>query len=545
MYLINQHTKKIMEECKVRARAAGLSFDKETLEYIVTNKDMIELSPKVMIPTLYDYWVNDVEILKGKGQYKLYPSNPYETVINSRPAISFYNDNNPDWLNVMIFYHVLGHIDFFQNNILFKNTWNDDFVGSSLADKRMIESLRSEHGRWVDYVIEFSRSIDNLAGFFDNLSLTDDVGKKTPSKKIEFYFDIFLQEIVKIPEHDIYKEIERYNKHIENDKKIGESLFFAEIKSKYPEFNSKFNKYLKTISDDTDEKDPFNNKRVDVLEFIRDNSTFLNKEKNSWMKSIMNIIRNTSLYFNPQIRSKIINEGWASYWHDTLFQRDERIAGHEVAFAKLNASVTSISRVGLNPYAIGLRLIQYVEELSDKGKLNFYFQKNSNSIFRDEYDKKKNSGKGTIFNLRKNFNDFTLINTFVDQDFVDKHDLFVVGKRLNQQRKTYEYYVKSRKAKDYKKMLIDSLYHPPLMSVDMKKSNDKLLYIVHKFEGKQLYKDYIQDTMIGIEYLWGASVSLQTTEIIRKRNNSTGKFTYENKPVLYTITEKKLTKKTL
>ena len=56
-----------MEECKVRARDAGLVFENETLEYIVTNKDMIELSPKGMIPTMYDYWVHDVEILKEKG----------------------------------------------------------------------------------------------------------------------------------------------------------------------------------------------------------------------------------------------------------------------------------------------------------------------------------------------------------------------------------------------------------------------------------------------------------------------------------------------
>src|ERR1035438_447304 len=169
MYLIDQHTKKIMEECKERARAAGLSFNDETLEYIVTNRDMISLSPKSMIPTLYEYWVHDVEVLKEQGKYKLYPSNPYETVINSRPAISFYNDNNPDWLNIMIFYHVLAHIDFFQNNILFENTWNDDFVGMALADKRLIESLRSKHGRWVDYVIEFSRSIDNITGYFREL----------------------------------------------------------------------------------------------------------------------------------------------------------------------------------------------------------------------------------------------------------------------------------------------------------------------------------------------------------------------------------------
>ncbi len=129
MELIDQHTKKIMEGCKGRAKEAGLVFGKETLEYIVTNRDMLELSPKGMIPTLYDYWVNDVEVQKGKGRYELYPVNPYETVINTRPAISFYNDNNPDWLNVMIFYHVLAHIDFFQNNSFFRHTWDYDFTG--------------------------------------------------------------------------------------------------------------------------------------------------------------------------------------------------------------------------------------------------------------------------------------------------------------------------------------------------------------------------------------------------------------------------------
>ncbi|MCK5099684.1 MAG: SpoVR family protein, partial [Desulfobacteraceae bacterium] len=155
MELVSQHAKGIMEECKTRARDQGLKFDDETLEYIVTNKDMIELSPKIMIPTLYDYWVHDVQTISGKGVYELYPSNPYETVINTRPAISFYNDNNPDWLNVMIFYHVLGHIDFFQNNLFFRNTWDFDLTGRALSDKRVIARYRMEKGRWVDYVIEF------------------------------------------------------------------------------------------------------------------------------------------------------------------------------------------------------------------------------------------------------------------------------------------------------------------------------------------------------------------------------------------------------
>ena len=541
MILIDQHTKQIMEECKIYAKKAGLKFDHETLEYIVTNKDMIELSPKVMIPTLYDYWVHDVEVLKGKGKYQVYPSNPYETVINSRPAISFYNDNNPDWLNVMIFYHVLGHIDFFQNNELFKASWNDDFVGQALSDKRLIANLRSKHGRWVDYTLEFARSIDNLVGYFNQLSSLSYSKEKELTNKLDFYFQKFLQEEVKISDHIIFKEIERYNALLERDANVAETLFFTGVKEKYPQFLSIYESYIRKQKNQKAEKQT----QKDVVEFILENSEFLNREGNQWMKSVISIVRNTALYFSPQIRSKIINEGWASYWHDSLFRQDHRIKGHEVAFSKINAGVTSISRVGLNPYAIGLRLIEYVEELGNKGKMSWQFQQLLSIDERKKFNTHANKGQESIFFLRKYFSDFMLINTFVDQDFVNKHDLFVTGKRYNKQRGTIEYYVKSRRAEDYKKMLLDSLYHPPVITVNEEKTSLKNLYLVHQFENKQLVKDFIADTLIGIEYLWGGTVQLQTTEIVRKKTAINTKESFEYRPVLYTIKDRKIKKEDL
>ena len=176
MELLSQKIKSEMEECKRRARAVGLEFQDNTLEYIVSNQDMLELSPKIMIPTLYDYWVDDLEVIKNKWVYDAYPHNLYETVINTRPAISFYNQGNSDWLNVMIFYHVLAHIDFFQNNAYFGKTWDDDFCGQALADKRLINRIREELGaekRWVDYVIEFAKAIDNLVGYYPELDDAD------------------------------------------------------------------------------------------------------------------------------------------------------------------------------------------------------------------------------------------------------------------------------------------------------------------------------------------------------------------------------------
>ncbi|MGA7145531.1 MAG: SpoVR family protein [Desulfobacterales bacterium] len=550
MELIDQHTKKIMEGCKDRARAAGLCFEDETLEYIVTNRDLLELTPKVMIPTLYDYWVHDVEILKEKGRYELYPGNPYETVINTRPAISFYNDNNPDWLNVMIFYHVLAHIDFFQNNHFFRHTWDDDFAGQALSDKRFIAKLRSEKGRWVDYVIEFTRGIDNLVGYHGDLSRLNRPVQKDGSKRLDYYFDVFLQSVKNVKIHEYMKEIKRFNECIAMYGEFGEKMFFSNIVKKYPEFEAFFDRHIKEN----------NNGNGDLIQFLIKNSDVLRKDDNRWMTSVMHVVRKTSLFFQPQIRTKIMNEGWASYWHETLFLKDDRINGHEVDFARINAGVTALPRVGLNPYALGMRLFQNIENMGNKGKYDWEFRKIEDVDIRKKYNQNTGKGKELIFKVRNDFGDFMFINTFVDQDFVSGNKLFVAGRRLNSAKMIWEYYVKSRKAKDYRQMLIDSLYHPPHIEVDENKCGDHALYLVHHFEEKPLVKDLIANTMMGIEYLWGGPVHLETSEVVsvpETRNNvMTSAFSPPQQKeikeqkvkwerVVYTMENRKISKKVL
>lgn len=551
MELIDQHTKQIMEGCKERARDAGLRFHDETLEYIVTNKDLLELSPKFMIPTLYDYWVHDVDVIRERGRYELYPSNPYETVINTRPAISFYNDNNPDWLNVMIFYHVLGHIDFFQNNLFFKNTWDEDFGAVALADKRLIAKLRSDKGRWVDYVIEFTRGIDNITGYYQELSELNQPQEILATKKINFYFDNFLQNIQKVKPHDYLKEIDRYNDTLRLYGDVAESIFFAEVIKKYPEFEALFLKSEKKGK----------RKAKDLIQYLQAHSSFLQKEENQWMKSVMQVVRNTSLFFQPQIRTKILHEGWASYWHEKLFLQDDRIKGNEVMFALVNAKVTSLPRVGLNPYALGMRLFSHVEELADKGRISYEFQTIQDVQQRKQFDRETGQGQKFIFTMRENFNDFMFINTFVDQDFVDRHNLFVAGRRLNSAKGVWEYYVKSRDAKEYKNMLLNALYHPPDIFVDEESTTDKVLFLNHRFEGKPLVKDFIANTMLGVEYLWGGPVKLTTTEIVtdssersapvpsflngRASGANTEKSAPEYQRVLYTMENRKLRREVL
>ncbi|PNU19240.1 SpoVR family protein [Geothermobacter hydrogeniphilus] len=503
MELVDQHTKSIMEGCKQRARDAGLSFQDESLEYIVTNRDLLDLTPKNMIPTLYDYWVHDVEVLRERGRYELYPNNPFETVINTRPAISFYNDNNPDWLNVMIFYHVLAHIDFFQNNHFFRHTWDYDFTSQALADKRLIASLRARHGRWVDYVIEFARGIDNLVDYHGLLSRHHRTEVNQPSPKVNFYFDVFLQQIQKMKTSAFMEEIERFNTCIRDCGEMCEETFFADTAKTYPEFEAIYQKQ--------GDKSPV--QKQDLLLYLLENSEFLNRDENKWMQSILHVVRKTSLYFQPQIRTKIMNEGWASYWHEKLFLADDRIRSHEVEFARVNAMVTSLPRVGVNPYALGLRLFQDIEQRADKGQLSWEFQQLADQQQRRDYDRKLGRGRESIFTLRENYCDFMFINQFVDQDFVDHHRLFVTEKTLNQQRMVWEYRVGSRRAEDYRQMLLASLYHPPHIEINNNGDNsDGTLRLRHTFEGKQLVRDYIAGTMLGLEYLWGNPVELETHE---------------------------------
>jgi stage V sporulation protein R len=67
-------------------------------------------------------------------------------------------------------------------------------------------------------------------------------------------------------------------------------------------------------------------------------------------------------------------------------------------------------------------------------------------------------------------------------------------------------------------MLFGALYHPPHISIDAEKSKNDGLYLVHHFEGRPLVQEYIANTMLGIEYLWGAAVHLETSEVVQVKS---------------------------
>jgi len=204
-------------------------------------------------------------------------------------------------------------------------------------------------------------------------------------------------------------------------------------------------------------------------------------------------------------------------------------------------------RVGLNPYALGMRLFSFLEDQAGKGKMSFDYRRLSYKHERTQYDKSTGRGKDFIFSIRENFCDSMFINSFIDQDFVDLHRLFVVDRRLNKERMTWEYFVRSRKAEQYKAMVADSLYHPPTITINV--DDDNALILNHVFEGKPLYRDYIEGALMGIEFLWGGKICLYTfePEPVKKDSSQTGK---EEQPprevkwrrIRYTMKDKKMTR---
>jgi stage V sporulation protein R len=65
-------------------------------------------------------------------------------------------------------------------------------------------------------------------------------------------------------------------------------------------------------------------------------------------------------------------------------------------------------------------------------------------------------------------------------------------------------------------MLLDSLYHPPAVTMDEQKIVNGTHYLYHRYEGKPLVREYIDHALLGIEYLWGGKVNLETTEMVEE-----------------------------
>src|SRR6185437_1236096 len=92
----------------------------------------------------------------------------------------------------------------------------------------------------------------------------------------------------------------------------------------------------------------------DILLFLIEHSPRLN----DWERDVVSIVRTEMLYFFPQMQTKVINEGWASYWHARIMRELDLTEDEYVEFAQLHSSILQPSRRQLNPYHLGFRILE-------------------------------------------------------------------------------------------------------------------------------------------------------------------------------------------
>src|SRR5690606_12958838 len=75
------------------------------------------------------------------------------------------------------------------------------------------------------------------------------------------------------------------------------------------------------------------NPEKDILYFVQEHS----RELDGWQRDILTMMREEMLYFWPQLETKIMNEGWATFWHQRIMRELDLTPAETIEFSKLNA----------------------------------------------------------------------------------------------------------------------------------------------------------------------------------------------------------------
>lgn len=423
--------------------AEGFGLDFFPMRYEICPAHIIYQFGAYGMPTRYNHWSFGKQFYKMKLHYDLGLSQIYELVINSNPCYAFLLDTNSLIQNKLIVAHVLAHSDFFKNNYHFQKT-RPDMVESMAATAERIKYYESKYGKntvesFLDAVLAIQEHIDPHSNGFK-------VKEKINRPKTSLPYD------------DLFSPDEA---NALSDKRKKQHRF--------PEQPEK-----------------------DILLFIEQYSSVLT----DWQCDILTTIREEMFYFWPQLETKIMNEGWATYWHQKIIHELSLSDEELIEYAKLNASVVQRSSTNLNPYYLGLNMFKYIEQRYNNPTSDM----KHNGI-------KENSGREKIFEVRMIDNDTSFIRNYLTADFVQQEDMFLFEKQANVYRITDKQY------KSIREQLITSRTNggfPYIVVYDGDYMKNGELYLQHKYEGIELDIEHLERVLQYIFKLWGKSVHIET-----------------------------------
>ncbi len=473
------------ERDKIRKIAvdAGLDFF-EVIYEMVNFQQMNEIAAYMGFPTRYPHWRWGMEYERMRKSYAYGLHRIYEMVINNDPCYAYLLDSNELVDQKIVMAHVYGHSDFFKKNFWFGKTdrkMMDHTANHATRVWEIIDRIGMEEvEEFIDVCLSLENLIDRHAPYYEK----SDKQQKKENKEDPEDIEIDMRR----PQAAKFKVKRGYMDGFINPPEV--------LKEEAEERG-------KELRDNID-RFPAEPQR-DVLLFLLHHAPL-----ERWQQEILDIIRKEAYYFAPQGMTKVLNEGWASYWHSTIMTKSGVMTSEEVIdYADHHSGTVAMNSQRINPYKIGLELFRNIEERWDKGRFGKDWDECDDARERRQWDKKTGLGRDKIFEVRRIYNDVGFIDTFFTEDFCNQNQLFT----YNYNERTGRYEIDSRQFQEIKKKLLFSLtnFGQPVIRVeDANYENRGELLLEHRYEGIELKLDEARDTLKNLFKVWTRPVHMRT-----------------------------------
>lgn len=449
----------------IDAKAKEFGLDYYDTEFLIANEELMDQLSTYVLPVRFHHWTfgKEYQQIKTLKKYGLSGS-IYECVINSDPAYGFLSDSNNLTEMKVVIAHVFGHVDFFKNNFLFKETNKHMAIDCGLHARKIADYM-SQYGeekveRWIDACLSIARHCELAISFHPQRKWMDEV------------------QLEEMPDNlSVNDEFD--------------FLFSKEKMKKIEEWRAHKNK-----------KSPIMEK--DILLFLMHNKF---SDLEAWQKDIMGIIRDEMRYFIPNLQTKIMNEGWSSYWHQKIIEEldaesdflSEDDEDWYMYYAAMNARVLSPGQRGnINPYLLGSKIFERI------------YEKWENPTPEEQKQLNISGGEGTdkIFEVRETMADSSFIRNYLDENIADALDLFMF--ELIDDTWTIVETEKWEKCRDQLAQNLSEAYIPTIYVVDDDYKNERQLYLMHDYKGDEIEEESLRKTLGHIAYLWKRPVILRT-----------------------------------
>jgi stage V sporulation protein R len=457
------------EKIQEIAREFGLDFFPQEFDVIPAQK-MLEIMA-YRFPVNFSHWSFGRDYEREKTRYEHGFGIPYEVVLNSNPSRAYLMSTNPFPVQVMVMAHVYGHNDFMKNNCHFKPARRDILPSASEGAIRFRNYEKRFGMEAVEHVIDAGLSIE-----------------------LNTNPDFFIKEETEEQQRD----------------RLSEPSPAPEVPGPYDDLVPK-RKGEQPSAGEYDRKTPPEPDR-DILLYIINHSP---KPLKEWEKDILSVIRDQGRYFMPQRRTKMMNEGWATLWHmrimDRLFKEGLLKEEDHGYYNLYNARVLTANPRTMNPYLVGLKIYEEIEDRWNKGRFGREWEECEDPLTMEAWDLGLGLGREKMFEVRRSYSDRFFVEHFLTKKLVDELDLYLYEGR--QEANEIKYVITERDWRLIKQLLVSHLstFDIPLIVVeDGDYKGKRELYLKHAYEGIELDQEYRQKTMDQIFYLWHRPVHLET-----------------------------------